>query len=104
MDGYGITAKSVNHKYIEVLRALFLKLALQGKACIAQDHFDPGRRIPQESEIGICPLGIGNHLRMEFIKPHGVSRTTIRCQSSRPQPNDDDTPRTRLRTDVCSAE
>src|SRR5216684_7681869 len=104
MDGYGITAKSVNHEYIEVLRALFRKLALQGKARVAQDHFDPGRRILQESEIWICPLGIGNHLRIELIKPHGVSGTTISCQSSRPQPYDGNTPRTRLRTGVCSAQ
>src|SRR5260221_7729707 len=104
MDGYGITAKSVNHEYIEVLRALFLKLALQGKACVAQDHFDPGRGIPQESEIWICTLGIGNHLRIELIEPHGVTGTTIGCKCSRPQPYDGDTPRTRLRTGVCSAE
>ena len=40
MGRNGIAAKGIDHKYIEILRAFFRKLPLQGESRISQDRFN----------------------------------------------------------------
>ena len=80
VHGYRVAGEGVDDQHVVLLRGF----ALHGEARIAEHGIDPGLAVGNEFEITAGNL---DHLRIDFVKTHGVAGAPVTRHGAGAQPH-----------------